>query len=193
MIWFHETHFYVSYMPIRKRIGTGKSFSEALSLASTNPQYDKRLFIDLSVQYMKTTSSEHVVYINCFLFLFWHSKQFMYTTCSELVTPVTPINKMKPKLNKFLFSTARPQYMWPLGVRTLQISSSELDLKFSRYSDTWILHGFWVFSCRKVSQYRFFQEPKTAQLEASLYQVLPVIFYLPIDHLVPYLGASFIN
>ena len=46
--------------------GTGKSFSEALILASTNPQYEKRLFIDLPVQYMKTTSSEHVVYINCF-------------------------------------------------------------------------------------------------------------------------------
>ena len=44
---------------------TGKSMSEALILAATNPQYDKRLFIDLPVQYMKTTSSEHVVYINC--------------------------------------------------------------------------------------------------------------------------------
>ena len=44
---------------------TGKSFSEALILATTNPQYDKRLFIDLPVQYMKTTNSEHVVYINC--------------------------------------------------------------------------------------------------------------------------------
>ena len=31
---------------------TGKSFSEALILASTNPQYDKRLFIDLPVQYL---------------------------------------------------------------------------------------------------------------------------------------------
>ena len=49
---------------------TGKSMSEALILAATNPQYDKRLFIDLRVQYMKTTSSEHVVYTNCFLFLF---------------------------------------------------------------------------------------------------------------------------
>ena len=48
---------------------TGKSFSEAaLILASTNPQYDKRLFIDLPIQYMKTISSEQVVYINCFLF-----------------------------------------------------------------------------------------------------------------------------
>ena len=31
---------------------TGKSLLEALILASTNPQYDKRLFIDLPVQYM---------------------------------------------------------------------------------------------------------------------------------------------
>ena len=66
-------------------------------------------------------------------------------SASEKDLPVTPINKMKPNLNKFLFSTTRPQDMWPLGVRTLQISGSELDLKFSRYSDTWILHGFWVF------------------------------------------------
>ena len=49
---------------------TGKSLSEALILGSTNPQYDKRLFIDLPVQYMKSTSSEYIVYINCFLFLF---------------------------------------------------------------------------------------------------------------------------
>ena len=47
-------------------VRTGKSFLEALILASTTPQYDKRLFIDLPVLYMKTTCSEHVVYINCF-------------------------------------------------------------------------------------------------------------------------------
>ena len=41
-------------------------FSEALILATTNPQNDKRLFTDLPVQYMKSTSSLHVVYINCF-------------------------------------------------------------------------------------------------------------------------------
>ena len=44
---------------------TGKSLSEALIFASTNPQYDDRLFIELQVQYMKIPSSEHVVYINC--------------------------------------------------------------------------------------------------------------------------------
>ena len=45
---------------------TGKSLLKALNLASTNPKYDKKLFIDLPVQYMKTTSSEHVVHANCF-------------------------------------------------------------------------------------------------------------------------------
>ena len=40
---------------------TGKSFSETLILASTNPQYDKILFIDLPAQHMKTTISEHAL------------------------------------------------------------------------------------------------------------------------------------
>ena len=47
-------------------MGTGKSLSEALILVSINPQYDKILFIDLPIQYMKTTRSEHVVYTNCY-------------------------------------------------------------------------------------------------------------------------------
>ena len=64
--------------------GTGKSLSKALIFASTNPQYHKKLFIDLTGQYMKTTSSEHVVYKNCFGCQN-KNKQFMYTTCSELV------------------------------------------------------------------------------------------------------------
>ena len=38
---------------------TGNSFSEGLILASTNQQHDKRLFIQLQVQYMKIESSEH--------------------------------------------------------------------------------------------------------------------------------------
>ena len=54
---------------------TGKSFSEALILTSTNPHYDKRLL-------MKITSSEHVVYLNCSECQ--NKKQFVYTTCSEL-------------------------------------------------------------------------------------------------------------
>ena len=38
-------------------IGTGKSLSDALIVASTNPQYDDRLFIELQLQYMKIPSS----------------------------------------------------------------------------------------------------------------------------------------
>ena len=38
---------------------TGKSLSEALIFASTNPKYGDRLFIELQVQYMKIPSSEH--------------------------------------------------------------------------------------------------------------------------------------
>ena len=49
---------------------TDKSLSEALIFASTNPQYDDRLFIELRVQYMKIASSEHVVYTNWFFVLF---------------------------------------------------------------------------------------------------------------------------
>ena len=63
---------------------TGKYLSEALILASTHPQYDDRLFIELQAQHMKIPSSnvgEHVVNRNCF----WHSEQFLYTTCSPHV------------------------------------------------------------------------------------------------------------
>ena len=38
---------------------TGKSLSEALIFASSNPQYDDRLFIELQVQYLKIPRSEH--------------------------------------------------------------------------------------------------------------------------------------
>ena len=48
---------------------TGKSLSEALIFASTNPQYDNRLFIELQAQYMKIPISESAV------------EQFLYTTC----------------------------------------------------------------------------------------------------------------
>ena len=39
--------------------GTGKFLSKALIFASTNPQYDDRLCIELQVQYMKIPCSEH--------------------------------------------------------------------------------------------------------------------------------------
>ena len=54
------------------KICTGKSFSVALILASTNPQeYDKRLFMELQDQYMHENSKlricqEHVGYMKVF-------------------------------------------------------------------------------------------------------------------------------
>ena len=45
---------------MEKRVhNTGKSLSEAPIFASTNPQYEDRLFIELHVQYLKIPSSEH--------------------------------------------------------------------------------------------------------------------------------------
>ena len=60
-------------------IYAGKFFSEGLILASNNQQYDKRLFIELRIQYVKNTSSE-----NCVHKLFWISIPNC-TTSSELV------------------------------------------------------------------------------------------------------------
>ena len=46
---------------------TGKSMSEALSFALTNPQYYKRLFMKIANGKLRT-SGEQVVYINCLFF-----------------------------------------------------------------------------------------------------------------------------
>ena len=48
----------------KTRLQVHKSLSEALILVSIYSQYDKRLFIDLLVQYIETTSSEHVAYLS---------------------------------------------------------------------------------------------------------------------------------
>ena len=53
---------------------TGKSLSEVLIFASTNPQYDNILFIELQVQYIKIPSSEHGENMLC-------TKVALYTTC----------------------------------------------------------------------------------------------------------------
>ena len=49
--------FLIFHPPSWAHFSTGKSLSEALIFASTNPQYDNRLFIELQVQYMKIPSS----------------------------------------------------------------------------------------------------------------------------------------
>ena len=76
---------------IENQIGgfvAGKSLSEAPILASTNPKYDDRLFIELQVQYMKISSSEHGKNMVCTEIVLnvktKTKKQFAYTICSEL-------------------------------------------------------------------------------------------------------------
>ena len=64
---------------------TDKSFSDALIVTSTNPQYYKRLFIESSVQYMKIPSSEHAAYMICSEYQNKYKKQFLYTSCSQHV------------------------------------------------------------------------------------------------------------
>ena len=59
---------------------TGKSLSEALIFASTNQQYDNRLFI---VHENCKLNTCRTCCVHKLLFLFWHSEQFWYTTCSE--------------------------------------------------------------------------------------------------------------
>ena len=48
-----------------KVIHTGKSFSEALILASVNPQYDKRLFIELQYKF-RTCCVQKLFFCFCF-------------------------------------------------------------------------------------------------------------------------------
>ena len=56
-------HIIIIYLNLKFLHITGKSFSEALILASTNPKYDKRLFIESTITVtMKISSAEHVVY-----------------------------------------------------------------------------------------------------------------------------------
>ena len=86
--WIKYLFFYV-YLTYKNQIKylkpySGKSLLEALILASTNPKYNKKMFIDLPVQYMKTASSEHVVLMNCFECQN-KKKQYLYTICCELV------------------------------------------------------------------------------------------------------------
>ena len=59
--------------------------SEALILELDNPQYDDRLFIDLQLLTQKNTNSERCVQRLLFECQNKIIKQFLYTTCSELV------------------------------------------------------------------------------------------------------------
>jgi hypothetical protein len=61
---------------------TGKSVSEAPILESFNPQYDERLFIEFPEKYKFRTCCEQILFR---MSKKQTKKQFLYTTCSELV------------------------------------------------------------------------------------------------------------
>ena len=67
---------------------TGKSLTEALIFVSTNPQYDDRLFIELPVQYMKTTSSEHQENMLCTQIVFCFCFDIQSNLCAQHVLPI---------------------------------------------------------------------------------------------------------
>ena len=94
-------------------ISTDKSFSEALILASTNPQYDKRLFIELQAQNIGRTCCVHK--------LLWISKlkqkQFVYTTCSPHVLSlefscIELVNSMNNPLSYLWVSWCKNKTFW---------------------------------------------------------------------------------
>ena len=74
---------YYRYYNLRS---TGKSLSEALIFASTNPQYDDRLFIELQVQYMKIPKTHNMGRTCCiqkfFLTFRTISAHNMFSLCS---------------------------------------------------------------------------------------------------------------
>ena len=73
---------------------TSKSLSGALIFASTNPQYDDRLFIELQVQYMKILNSNlgrtccvQKLFLT-FRTVFVHNKFPMFCKKKELLTKI---------------------------------------------------------------------------------------------------------
>ena len=95
---FKVTHF-------RFDINTGKSLSEAPIFASTNPQYDNRLFIELQVQYMKIQSS-NLGRTCCVQKLFLTFKTiFIHNMFSPCSAKIRASDKDSPVLFKYLIST----------------------------------------------------------------------------------------
>ena len=97
---------------------------------------------------MKTTGSDHVCTQIVFLFLFWHSEHFMYTTCSELVVFMHWTGKSMNNLLSYfgLVDVKINAFDKDLHVQ-MKISSLSW-LKFLRFFTVLMLYSFWVtISC----------------------------------------------
>ena len=80
---------------------TGKSLSESLIFASTNPQYDERLFIELQVQHMKIPSSniQNNFFTQYVLSMFCKKKSFWQRfTCRYYIKRPTLLSQPRPNL-----------------------------------------------------------------------------------------------
>ena len=103
-------------------IGAGKSFSEGLILASTNPQYDKRLFIDFPVLTWKLqaqnilctqivlnvkTKKKTICVHNIEVFMYWTGKSInnLLSYCGLVDTRISPSEKDLPVPTFFNCST----------------------------------------------------------------------------------------
>ena len=102
------------FQEMKKKYGTdtGKSFSEALILVSTNPQYDTRLFIALRVQYENMLCAKIVLNAKTKT-IFVQNK---FSPCSELVVFMDWTGKL---MNNFL------SYC---GLVDVRINASDKDL-----------------------------------------------------------------
>ena len=97
---------------------TGKSMSEALIFASTNPQYDERLFIKIENCKLRT-SGEHDVYIDWFYFYFCFDLQnklctqhvlLMLRASEKDITVIRIFFLDHFKILKFFFSQSLEQF-----------------------------------------------------------------------------------
>ena len=132
-------------------MSTGKSLSEALIFASTNPRYDNRLF-------MKKVSSEYLQNMLCtqivVFVLFWHSKQFWYTTCSADIASFWKRCICNIYCGRRQKGTLRMAALWILLFYPVRNS---LWLKKKRASDnegkfhSFLMCRIWIYSQKLIS------------------------------------------
>ena len=74
-------------------------------------QLTHKMTRDCSLNSPKNTSSQHVVYKNCFfLFLFWHSKQYLYWSIQYCFNKDWALWRFAPYFMVFLFNSS--DQMW---------------------------------------------------------------------------------
>ena len=111
------------YLNLRKQtdVITDKSLSEALIFASTNPQYDDRLFIELQIQYMKIPSS-NLGRICCVQKLFLTFRTIvvhnMFSPCSAKRRASDKDLPVQTTSSSFEF-VCRDRTSYPMGTRYL--------------------------------------------------------------------------